>query len=64
MAFGRAAAALGLAAALVIGVPLLLITVVGNPLPSELPSLNEIRILLTQNGQGFTHFLISTLSML
>ncbi|MFT4989511.1 MAG: hypothetical protein ACI9BK_002286, partial [Acidimicrobiales bacterium] len=64
VAFGRAAAALGLAAALVIGVPLLLITVVGNPLPSELPSLNEIRILLTQNGQGFTHFLISTLSML
>ncbi len=64
VAFGRAMAALALGLALVIGVPLLLITLVGNPLPAELPSLNEIRILLTQNGQGFTDFLISTLAVL
>ena len=64
VAFGRVSVALAVASALVIGVPLLLVTLVGNPLPAELPSLNEIRILLTQNGQGFTDFLISTLAVL
>ena len=62
--FGRAAIALALLSALVIGVPLLLVTVVGNPLPSEFPSLSEIQILLTQNGQGFTDFLMSALAVL
>lgn len=56
--------ALVLTLALVVGVPFLLVFTVGNPLPSDLPSLDEIRVTLTQNGQGFSEFLLSALAVL
>ena len=64
LAWLRALGALILTAMLVVGVPFLLITLVGNPFPADLPTVNEIRILLTQNGQGFTNFLLSALAVL
>jgi len=60
----RALAALSLTVALVVGVPYLLVTLAGNPLPTNVPTLDEIRILLTQNGQGFTNFLIGSLALI
>lgn len=56
--------ALALLGALVAGVPYLLVTIVGNPFPSSLPSPDELRILLTQNGQGFANFILGTLAIL
>ena len=63
-AFGRALGASLLLVALVIGVPYLLVAAVGNPLPGSMPTLDEIRVLLTQNGQGFTNFVIGVLATL
>lgn len=60
----RAVAVLLLIVGLVGGVPYLLITLVGNPFPASLPSADELRILLTQNGQGFANFIIGTLAVL
>ena len=59
----RALGALIVTGALIFGVPVLLVTLVGNPFPAELPTAEEIRILLTQNGQGFSEFLMSTLAV-
>ena len=64
LALTRAIGSLALVVALVVGVPYLLISLVGNPLPAEMPSIDEMRILLTQNGQGFTNFIIGTLAVL
>jgi len=64
LAVVRAAGALLLTAALVGGVPLLLLALVGNPFPSSLPSIDEVRILLTQNGEGFSNFVIGVLAVL
>ena len=63
-AFGRALGASLLLVALVIGVPYLLVAAVGNPFPGSMPTLDEIRVLLTQNGQGFTNFVIGVLATL
>lgn len=60
----RAIGVLVLLSALAAGVPYLLLTIVGNPFPSSLPSANELRILLTQNGQGFANFIIGALAVL
>jgi len=60
----RAVGALALSSALVIGIPLLLIATVGNPFPGSLPSIDEIQTVLTQNGQGFSTFLISSLAII
>lgn len=60
----RSIAALASTIALVLGVPLLLVGVVGNPLPETLPTVDELRILLTQTGDGFTHLIIGTLAVL
>ena len=60
----RALGAFALTLLLVVGVPALLVIAVGNPFPSSIPSVDEIRILLTQNGQGFSNFLIGTLAVL
>jgi len=59
----KPAIALILTAALVIGVPALLLIVVGNPLPSDVPSLDEITSTLTQSGQRFTDALISVIAI-
>lgn len=45
------------------GVPVLLVAVVGNPLPSSVPTLAEMQDLLTQNGQNFGLVLSSTLAI-
>jgi len=60
----RAIGAIVLLLLLVVGVPLLLILVVGNPFPSSMPTINEIRILLTQNGQGFANFIVGVLAII
>jgi len=59
----RSFGALIVTVGLVVGIPALLVALVGNPFPSEVPSVDEIQILLTQNGQGFTNFLMSTLAV-
>ena len=64
MAAARAFGAVVLLVGLVLGVPYLLVSLVGNPFPSSVPTLDEVRILLTQNGQGFTNFLIGTLAVI
>lgn len=60
----RAIGALALSSALVVGIPLLLIATVGNPFPDSVPSIDEIETVLTQNGQGFSTFLISALAII
>lgn len=60
----RAVGVLALLAALVVGLPYLLVALVGNPFPESLPSVDELRILLTQNGQGFANFIIGVLAIL
>ena len=60
----RALGALGVLGLLVAGVPALLVATVGNPLPSEIPSIDELRVVLTQNGDGFGRLLIGALAVL
>lgn len=63
-AFARVLFGFVVTVALVIGVPLALIAMAGNPLPSSIPSFDEINILLTQNGDGFAEFVINGLAVL
>lgn len=63
-AFARVLFGFAVTLALVVGIPMLLIAMAGNPLPSSIPSFDEIRILLTQNGDGFAEFVINGLAVL
>ncbi|MEM7093979.1 MAG: hypothetical protein AAF567_13320 [Actinomycetota bacterium] len=45
------------------GVPLLLIGTVGNPLPDRIPTAEEVRIAVTQTGDGFAALLLAVLAI-
>jgi hypothetical protein len=60
----RAVGSLVALCALVLGVPSLLLATVGNPFPDEVPTLDEIQLVLTQNGDGFGRFLVAVLALL
>ena len=59
----RALTAFAASAVLVVGIPVLLLVVVGNPFPSSVPTIDEIRVTLTQNGDGFGRFVVSALAV-
>lgn len=59
----QALGALAAAAALVVGVPSLLVWAVGNPFPASVPTIDEIRIVLTQSGDGFAQFVLAALAI-
>jgi len=49
---------------LLVGVPVLLVRLAGNPFPSSVPPLDEIVETLTQSGSGFSDFIINGLAIL